>query len=208
MRRPGLTFRLVTAVTLLLLLTAGLVSGILYERLSGLLERAEYRALTGGANAHAKLVEERMIEGLRRNLLTLADDPSLQELLHDHRSGVVAASRAEHVARVFAATLAQRPAYLRIRLLVPDTAYGRELLRVARVPGNAQSARTPDNDLEARVDESYYRIGSALARGGVYLSEVRLMRRDGRVLEPRMPLIQASTPIQDDARRLLGVLAI
>jgi PAS domain S-box-containing protein len=202
MRRIGLIYKIVLAVTVLLLLTAGLVSGILYRSLGSALERTEYRALAGVAGAHAELFEARVIQDSRRDVLILAHHPALAALLAGPATDT---ARVAEARRAFEAVLNQREAYSRLRLI----GAGPEALERVGVTRDARGLMpVPEAELEARAKETFYRIAAGLPAGKVYLSEVHSLRRHGQIVEPRFPLLHAATPLRDAAGQLLGVLVM
>ncbi|MBK6741891.1 MAG: response regulator [Hydrogenophilales bacterium] len=207
MQRIGLTSRIALAVTVLLVLTAGLVSWILYKSLNGLLERSEYRALTGVAGVHAKLFEDKVIQSLRQDVLILASNRMVTDLLARHAQGKRSSHADGEVARIFEATLEQKPSYMQIRA-IGAAGNARELVRAQQDAVTGQILMATDAELESVRDETFFRIGSSLSAGKVYLSETRLKRRQGQVLTPRIPFIQAATSIYDANNRFLGMIVI
>jgi PAS domain S-box-containing protein len=201
MQRIGLTARIALAVTVLLVLAAGLVSWILYNSLNGLLERTEHRSLAGIASVHASHFEDKVIGGLSRDILILARNHDVMRLLQ----GPALQESRQQVVDVFQTMLAHTPTYRSIRIMGVD-ALGRELVRVEQGPGG--SMRVPEAALENAAEESFYRIAVGTPRGKVYLSEVRLQRRQGRVQTPEVLVMHAAMPVHDAQGRLLGVLAI
>jgi PAS domain-containing protein len=181
------------------------VSWILYKNLGGLLETSEYRALSGIASVHAKLFEEQVIQQSRRDILILARDPAIRKLLEARARGARDPALEASVAEALEAILANKEGYSRLRIIGAGTA-AMELIGVALGP--AGLTRIIDGELEGLGKESFYRIGAGLPSGKVYLSEIHSLRQQGRVVEPRMPLMHAATPIHDANKRFLGMVVM
>ena len=149
--------------------------------------------------ARQALVAQRLADGLQGAVDDLRADvlvarraaPAERALGAPDNPAALAARDA--TARLFAAQLEVRPAYLQLRLIRAD-AEGRELVRVERDSDGAVRI-VEHNGLQAKGERSYMRAGARLTDGAVHVSPLELNQEHGRVESPAVPVLRTTTPV-------------
>ncbi len=129
------------------------------------------------------------------DLRVLADGDGLRAYLESGRSADL--ERASRRAAFFSR---QHPDYDQIRFLDER---GLEIVRV-----NLGGAIVPPAQLQNKSDRSYFQKTKALAAGQIYASAFDLNVEQGRIEEPRKPMLRFGTPVFDATGHLRGVYLI
>jgi PAS domain S-box-containing protein len=205
-----LSTRLTVAMVALVLLTAAAIGALNYRNVTAAaLPRALDRIET-----HVQLIAaelEASVRGTRADVTTQgravdgvvsANIPGgrlLDELSESQW-------RARLAAR-FVAELNAKPSYALYRLVgVADG--GKEIVRVdRRGPGGAVRI-VPDNELQRRGEEDYFKAAIALPAGVVHVSPVALLREQGLVAAPPVPLLRVAAPVMAPDGSRFGLLII
>jgi PAS domain S-box-containing protein len=107
------------------------------------------------------------------------------------------------LARAFLTFARSKRVYAQVRLLGSD---GRERVRVNYRDGLATIV--PDDALEDKKDRPYFSEAIDLPPGAVYVSPIDLHVEKGAVSEPLTPTVRFSTPVDNDATGVKGVVVI
>jgi signal transduction histidine kinase len=107
------------------------------------------------------------------------------------------------VGQLFGAMLDARQGYFDADFL---DANGTEVVRVNReATGNV---RTAAGDLQDKSKRPYFIAATALAAGGVHVSDIELNQERGAVATPHRPTAHIAAPVYSSAGRLAGVVVI
>ena len=132
------------------------------------------------------------------DLRVLAASTSLRRML---QSGGPQAM--EDVARDFLVFAANKKKYDQIRYV---DSQGMEVIRINYNGG--QPAIVPAEQLQDKADRYYFRDTISLSRNEVFVSPLDLNIENGRIEEPRKPMIRFGMPLYDAAGKKRGVLLI
>lgn len=153
-----------------------------------------------------------VFDALRNDVDTLSRMPPIQGIIRSTRhndidplDGSTTALWKKRLSIIFAAMIDTKDYYAQIRL-VGLTSHGRELVRVNR---NGDSIEVvPEDTLQSKGDEPYFKAALNLKPGTIYFSVVSLNRENGQVVEPYMPVLRTIIPIFDDQQKLFGMVVI
>jgi PAS domain S-box-containing protein len=182
-----------------------------YIRIENDLVRLEFiRQRAAAESAAAQLTSG--IETLRRDVAFLAAAPAVQSFLRARRHGgtdpvdhLTEQQWRQRLAELLEARLYYTPEYFQIRL-INAAGPGRELIRVER-SGKAVNT-VSDEQLQEKGHRAYFQQARQSPPGAVYLSRVELNEEHGRISEPRIPSLRASTVIPDPGGDPFAILVI
>lgn len=213
-RSSGMKFTLVQKFSLssvlLVLLSAGVVGGIFYNKTTSLLVEdtladvsREVQDAGDGLKAIIRTQDE--------DVLFLANTPPIQGILraqsgdgYDNQGKTDTAVWKQRLQTIFKSQLLRKSSYLSIRYI--DVA-GQELVVVSRKGQEVVSLS--DQQLQNKARRAYVSETLKLPGGSVYVSEIDLNREFGKVTEPRQEVIRSATPVYDESNnRLAGVVSI
>lgn len=100
-----------------------------------------------------------------------------------------------------------KQAYLQIRL-IGIAHNGREQIRVERSMENEEVINVPEDQLQEKGDRSYYINTLQLPPDIVYLSDIDLKVKGGKVERPYIPVIRAAMPVYTDEKKPFGIIVI
>jgi len=98
----------------------------------------------------------------------------------------------DRLQRIFSEMLAAKGIYTQIRY-IGQANNGRELISVRRQRSGVRV--TPESRLLARSHKDYYLKTIDKQPGEVYFSKIELTRLQGRVIQPKLPVLRVATPI-------------
>lgn len=186
-------FMILAGVTLVLL---GIVTGVYQWEKRELLYRVKV------VERHNIALQKKMIcrnmEVIRADLLFLARQNELIQLLETHDAGYLKMITEEYVA-----FSRNRRVYDQVRFI---DASGMEVCRV-----NYQGGRptvVPDSALQSKKGRYYFTDALARGRGEVFVSPMDLNMEQGRIEDPFKPMIRFGTPVYDLAGGKRGVVVL
>lgn len=152
------------------------------------------------------------IDRLISDILYLQQHPQLTLVLENLEKGAGAIEvstlqrpRFKQLATIFQEILYARPEYEQIRLIgIRDG--GRELVRLQRQEGMIK--RTPEEALQRKGEETYFKEILSILPDEVYLSEITLNREHGVISLPHTLMLRAAKPVFDISGDLQGFLII
>jgi signal transduction histidine kinase len=103
--------------------------------------------------------------------------------------------------------LASKPEYYRFRLIGVANG-GRELVRVDRSGPSGAIRVVPAAELQQTGDRDYFQAAVRLAPDEVYVSPVRLSRRNGNIEFPYVPMVHTATPLYASNGRIAALIVI
>jgi len=148
---------------------------------------------------------ETYLEGVRNNVLYLADVPELHALLRARQSQDrrrIAETR-HALNEQFAAFARTHPVYYQIRYIAED---GQEMVRINARGGTVEVV--PPGQLQQKGHRYYFREAIRLAPGQIYVSPVDLNREFGELEIPYTPVIRYATPVFYDNGQRAGIVII
>ena len=174
--------------------TALVFCGGTYLREAGQIERSALLRERTRVDMFARLFEQEL-RVLADDVRRLSTGDSLRAYLETGRSTDLERSvaRAAFISR-------QQPKFDQLRFL--DSS-GLEVFRV-----NQGGRIVPENDLKDKSDRSYVARANELAPNQIFVSAFSLNMEDGRVEEPRKPVVRLATPIFDQSGRRRGIYVI
>ena len=206
-------FRIVTKISVLamvlVLVTAGTVGIVLYTGGNAVLVKHELESL--GEELHlqgGRIIST--VEALRHDVLFLGRTPPIRGIVRarmaggsDPLDGSTEVLWRQRLEIIFTQFLEAKPDYFQLRYIgLTDGA--RELVRVERLG----KAIVVGETLQVESTGSYIQKAARLEPDEVYLSDITLARKDGRVAESHIPTLQAAAPVYSTEGEVIGVVVI
>lgn len=194
----------------LVLLSAGVVGGLFYNKTTSLLvEDALEDVAKEVQDAGDRL--KSIIRTQDEDVLFLAHTPPIQGILraqlndgYDEQGKTSSAEWAKRLATIFQSQILRKSAYLSIRFI---DVKGQELVDVTR--RGKKIVRLTGKQLQNKAHRTYVSETLKLPAGSVYVSEMNLNREFGKVTQPHQEVIRSATPIYDEkSAKLAGLLTI
>lgn len=212
MRKISLGFlaKLTILVVALIVLTASTVGLTIFSRARILLVENILRELGASAEINGvRLVSG--IEALRNDAVFLSNLPEVHGIRRAIEAGGVdpvdlttdALWRTQLIG-IFSEMLASKPHYVGLQYI--STRDALELVRVERVEDAIQAAGR--RELSIGIEDDYFIAAQALESGAVYLSDIRLQRDNGELIDPQTSVMHAATPIYSEDGSVFGVVVI
>jgi PAS domain S-box-containing protein len=207
-----LSTRMALAMVALVLLTAAALGLLTYRNIVTLILPRALDRMETHARLTAKVLEA-SLRGARTDAIGFQASIGVHNLMTAHLGSTPDAMNAAEVesrTRLglrFAAELASRPEYLRLRVIGVDDG-GRELVRVDRSgPGGAIRV-LPDAELKRQGDQDYFKNTVALPANEVFVSRVALNGESGVIETPPIPTFRTAAPIAGPDGKPLGIVVI
>lgn len=202
--------KLILSSVLLVLISAGIVGGLFYNKTTDLLvEHALENVSTEVQNAGDSL--KTIINTHDEDVLFLAHTPPIQGILRAQSEGGYDAQGksttkvwTQRLATIFRAQIQRKSAYLSIRYI---DAKGHELVVVSR--DGQEIVSLTGKQLQNKARRTYVSETLKLPVGSVYVSEMNLNREFGKVTQPRQEVIRSATPVyNENDSSLAGLVTI
>lgn len=184
----------------LVLFTAAGVGVLIYRNLESALFSPDLNALSVTARTLAATVET-YAGSARSDVRVVRALPQVDAFVRARRSGgtdpqtgLSEAAMGEWVEDALVALMRTHPEYLQFRL-IGGLHGGRELVRVDRARAGEVPRVVSEGQLQSVEDRSYFAETTRLGSGGLYVSPVELMQRQGVVQTPHVPVLHVSTPV-------------
>ena len=206
----SISSKLILLVTLLVALTASVISYYFYKSNTDTLVQHALSHLSDNIRREEDILGQRIRE-LQNNTLFLSQTPPISGIIragennaYDERGKSSLAQWHNRLATIFSTLLATVSDFQQIRFITKN---GMELLKVER---NAQGkiVRRTTKELQDKSNADYIKSTLKLKAGEIFLSEIRLNRVFGQVTQPHTPIIVAATPVFNQNGELFGLLAI
>jgi PAS domain S-box-containing protein len=206
----SITQKISLSSVLLVLLSAGMISGLFYNKTTNLLvDHALDTVFKEVQYAGDKL--KSIINTQDEDVLFLADTPPIQGIFraelnqgYDQQGKTDIAEWYKRLATIFRSQLLRKSDYLSIRFM---DSRGQELV-VATRQGN-QVISLSGEQLQDKSNRDYVLETLKLPEGAVYVSEMNLNREFGKVTIPHQEVIRSATPIYDEkSGKIRGLLSI
>lgn len=179
-------------------------------------DRESYlRERGAGLEMNLHLEQDRLIqsvESLRQDVVFLANTPPISGMVRASANGGIDPRDKDSYAKwearlqeIFTAFLRVHPEYYQVRY-IGAAGEGRELVRVENRNGRIEV--TPNDSLQAKGDQDYFKAGLMLTVGRVHLSEFTLNEEHGKIEEPYRPTLRAVTTVFDANGRVFGMVVI
>jgi len=212
-QRLTLSARLTAAMVALVLLTASAVGFVTYRNLKGAIVPAELGRLQEHANRRIGDLDA-YVSNARADVRAMLASPAVEAFIAyrlaataDPQERAAEARWARRIPRLFAAQLAAKPSYLKIRIIgVADD--GREILRVDRSGSDGSIRVVPDPELQAKGDRGFFRDTIRLEPGRIHVSRIDLNQEHGAVEAPQVPVLRVAAPIHGQNGQPVGILII
>lgn len=207
----NLVYKLGLSAVLLVLISAGSVGWVFYNKSTELLVEQSTENIAGQIlNIGHRL--QTLINNQRDETLFLAGTPPVQGMLralvsddsYDRQGGSSYEEWEERLTSIFTTLLANKQDYYMIRLI--DVS-GEELIVVKREDEEIISLE--EFQLQNKSHRPYFTNTLKVPVGSVYLSEINLNREHGEIVQPHLEVLRSSTLIFDEQNnRLAGMLII
>ena len=125
----------------------------------------------------------------------------------DPVDGVTEETWRQRMADQYAAELAAKPAYYKIRVIGVEDG-GREIVRVDRSGAAGTIHVAPDSELQHKGDREFFTAAIGLRAGEIAISPIELNQENGVIEIPHVPVLRTSTPIYTPDSKLFGILVI
>lgn len=195
--------------TLLVITTAGVVSGLFYQAQKDLMVQQALDKFSNQIVQHGLQLQGH-IEGLRADTRLLASVPPIQGLLRaagnegvDVQGNSTTAEWQQRLQTIFRVMLEAKTDYLMVRFLAAD---GMELVRVEQA--NNEIIIAHDEGLQNKAQRDYVIETMKLPGGHIYLSEINLNRELGKVVVPHQEVLRSAIPIYDQLGGKLAGLVV
>jgi len=145
-----------------------------------------------------KAVSSEDLRSVIADLLILSD--------HNKDLGSVSgdgAADADELVREYLSFSVRRGVYGQICYIGKD---GKELVRVNYEGGKAVSV--PSSELQNKSSRYYFKDTIALRRGGIFVSHIGLNVENGKIEEPKKPVMRLGTPVFDSKGDRLGIVLL
>jgi len=194
---------------LLVLLTAGVVALVFYQRSSDILVEHAIEGLYRSA-AQEGIKLKGPIDTIREDVRFVSVNPSVLGIIRarsgggiDYLSNSTEEQWCSRLAVVFAEMLRAKKDYLQISFL---DSMGDENIRVERI--NGKIINTPASELKNRKDKIYFTEPLKILQGQVYLTDLMLNRENNQIVTPHTPVMKAATPVYDSKGKVAGIVTI
>jgi signal transduction histidine kinase/DNA-binding NarL/FixJ family response regulator len=187
-----------------LIMVVVLVSGWLRDRASRQYFLQDQRRHLANRVEVIRVRVQSGIDAMRKDILYLSSAPAFARLAAAHEEKEREAARLEAGLHIMGG-LQVRPTYFQARL-IGLTDGGREIIRFDQDRGLIHEV--PAQDLQRKGDRDYFLETIKLPPGKFYLSEIDLNQEFGRISEPHIPTLRASTPIFDKSGALFGIVIV
>lgn len=155
---------------------------------------------------------EARIGELRQDVAFVGSIPAVQGIMRaslnggkDPESGTTLKTYKDEMAAIFSELLGAKGQYLQARFIGMGNK-GREMVRIDRK--GTKLFRVPDNRLQQKSEEAYFKEISSLMPNNIYLSEFNLNREFGRVVLPKQLVIRAAFPVHGSQNKMFGFVII
>ena len=206
----SISSKLILLVTLLVTLTAAVISYYFYSSGTDSLVQHSLRQLSVNIQREQDNIAYRIHE-LQNHTLFLSQTPPIGGIIRAQRNkGYDADGQSNleqwqgRLSTIFSTLLATVPDLQRVSFISKT---GMELLKVER---NAQGKVVPrtGKELQHINKADYIKPTLQLKKGETFLSRIGLNREFGEITQPYTPVIIAATPVFDPQGKLFGLLAI
>ncbi len=209
-----LSSRMTIAMASLVLLSVLAVGGLSYRNVEAMVvPRATSRV---GLELHLLTTQlGSYVGGARQDVLGIPLAAAVQGIMHASLAGgidpvgnVTEAVWERRLAKRFAAELAAKPAYNKIRII--DFANGQELVRADRLGDNQAIRIVTDAELTNKSEQNFFKAIHAMPADQIYVSPVELLRKNGgRDVEiPHIPVLRVAGIIQTPDQKPFGIVII
>ena len=213
--REGIAAPFAVIFSLLVLVATGTVGFMVYRGAEDSLIDASNDRL----KHTAEVIEVRLaasVEAIAKDLRFLVATPPVQGMMRAHVSGIRSDRTfidpetyiddrewLDQLANTLSVFLDNRPSYFRVSFL-GLTRDIRELVRVEK--RSHEVFRVPNDRLESKGEEGFYRTAVRLESGAFYLSDITLEPRPNG--SSAVPLVRAITPVYASNGQVYGFIAI
>ncbi len=153
-----------------------------------------------------------LIQTLQNDVYFLGQMPPIQGIIRSREGGGFdkeGQSSEENLKSrlqtIFKQILESRPHYVQVRY-IGKSEYGKEIVRVER-RGNGIFI-IPENQLQPKGNQPYFKETMKLSPGDNYLSKITLNRERGKIIEPHTPMIRSAVPVFSDLGEIFGMVVI
>ena len=206
-------FRIVTKISVLamvlVLVTAGTVGIVLYTGSNAVLVKHELESLGEELYLQGGRIIS-TVEALRHDVQFLGRTPPIGGIFRarmaggiDPLDGSAEVLWHQRLEIIFTQFLEAKPAYLQLRYIGLIDGE-RELVHVERLG----KAIVVGETLQVESTGSYFQKAVRLGPDEVYLSDIALVRKDGRVVEPHISVMKAAAPVYSTKGEVIGVVVI
>ncbi len=208
----SLSAKISLLAVLLVFLTASSVGYLVYQGGNRLLIKQALDNITNDLEQQ-RIKMSTEIEILRQDVAFLSNVPPITGLVRtqdgqvDPLDGTSTAKEwKKRLALIFESFLKDKPHYVKIRYIgVADN--GMELVEVERI-GN-EILTISDQDLAKKGEEAYFRKALRTPPGEFYISDIRLKKENGKIVEPYVPILRTAVPIYyKDEKTAFGIVII
>lgn len=209
--RLMLAHKLVLSALVLVIVSAGIVGTLFYNKTTMLLVQHAIKDLTTKTyNTGAHILAH--IDDLQKDVLFLIDTPPIQGMLrarktvkqYDELGRSSYQQWQRRLESIFITMLNSKRTYLNIRLIDKK---GHEQIAVRRFGDNVLVLKR--EQLQNKAHREYVRETLKLTSGSIYLSEFNLNREHGEIEIPHRPVLRSATPVYDNASGdVMGLLII
>jgi len=195
---------------LLVLLSAGVVGGLFYDKTTTLLVERALEDVSEKVRDAGDMLKT-IITTHDEDVLFLASTPPIQGILraqsaggYDEQGQSSSTTWVKRLEAIFQSQLRRKSAYLSIRYI---DARGQELVVVSR--RDQEIISLSGEQLQNKARRTYVSETLKLPAGSVYVSEMNLNREFGKITLPRQEVIRSATPVYDEKTSgLAGLVTI
>lgn len=181
-----------------------------FFRYNSVVKQYEVRA-TAQVDFHHQVIQK-YFNAYRRDVIFLSLAPSIQGLVRVQQNNGIdpldintAQGWQDRLGSTLSGFLEANPHVIH-SALIDLRNNGKEIVRVDRANKEVITANT--DDLSSTGHKNFLAAMENLAQGDVYLSDLSLMKHDGLVSEPRLPIQKIGTPIFDQTGSRFGYIVI
>ncbi len=205
----GLSTKMTLLTVVLVILSSGIVEFLVYRENNRLLLRQEFENLSHEIR-HQSFKIHATMGTLRQDVSFLSRLPSIQGIIRtqegkDSLDGVTFKRWHKRLESIFTQFLEKKPGYFQVRLIgVAEN--GLELLRVQQ--NTQKTLRPKEGDPQQIGEYDYFKEAIHYRTDGIYLSSISLNRVQGKIAEPRNPVLRAAAPVFTSTKQLFGIVVI
>ena len=208
-----LTARLAIAMILLVAAAVSAVGWLGYRAL----EQALLPRILDRIEAHGRLLAgdlQSYVRSARADVTTFGAHAAVRSMVIAHFNGgidpidhISEGTWRERLASRLVADLEAKPAYAQFRIIGLEDG-GREVLRVDRSGPNGAVRIVPDDELQRKGDQPYFRDTIKLPAGRIYVSPIDLNQEHGTLEVPYVPTIRVAAPLHAPDGQLYGLVVV
>jgi len=207
-----ITKKLTLLVTLVVVVTAGVLGYSVNNEYDKLLTQQELKNMGENASEEATRIQT-ILERMKEDVLFLSATPPIQGLVRAQKNNGIDSLDGgsdeniwkKRLATIFSSFLKSKPHYLKIRYIGIRNK-GKELVRIDKLKGKLNTYI--GENMQSKGHRPYFKKGIALKENTVYLSDVNYNREFGKIQKPFLSVMRAVTPVYTREGNVFGIVVL